>query len=150
MGNVRTALGMLSGMAVLAGSLCGADVAAAQMAPSLGPQQISGKILSVDPKAKRLKVEAEKVAGTLSTSQPMEFALAETTMIIEGTRTLQPEDLRVGTTVKIEYTAEQDKHVAQSISVQAPGGGTRSPESATAPQESERRQSTAPPSKPSR
>ncbi len=133
MGNIRAALGMLGALVVLVGSLCRAELAVAQVAQPVGMQQVSGRIQSVDPKAKLVKVEAEKAIGAVSTSQPMEFSLADTTVITEGVRMLRPEELRVGRNVQIEYTIEQGRHIAQLISVQAPNEGARLPEGAAAP-----------------
>ena len=92
--------------------------ASAQVMPSAGLQEISGKILSVDAGNRVLKLETAKLAGRMSTAKPMEFVLAFDATIRDGDRKIQPTDLWNGADVKISYKVEGGKHIAQSVTVQ--------------------------------
>lgn len=148
MDNSKAALAVLSGLTLLAGTLCGARLAAAQHVPSTGMQLVAGKILSIDPKAKLVKVESEEVVGSIPMSRRIEFVLADTTVITEGARRLQPQNLEVGTAVRVEYTSERGKHIARSISVQPAGESTLSPADSTVPAIEPREPGQAPPAQP--
>jgi len=95
----------------------GVSSVSAQLVPSVGMQEVSGKILSIDPATRVLRLEAEQSVGTLETTQLMEFLLAKQTIITEGVRTLQPTDLKTLTPVEVEYRIEGGKPVAHAINV---------------------------------
>ncbi len=112
----------------------------AQVAPSTGLQRVSGRILSVDPANRLLKLETEKPMGTVSTKKPMDFILSDRTIITDGMRNFQPAELRTGTEVQVKYSVEGGKHIAQSIIVEpsAQTGTPQKPEAAqSAPRGSE-------------
>lgn len=140
-------LGAASAIMAFANS---AHLVSAQVMPSAGLQQISGKILLVDSAKNIVKLEVEKHFGTTLMLQPIEFVLSAKTAISEGTQKLQPTDLRSGTKVQIEYQVEAGKNVAQTINVQKPteADTSENPEGAQAPSQGpERSQPKLPPSR---
>lgn len=146
----RSMVGVLTVGGLLVGLTGGAVGVWAQVMPSASLQQISGKVLLVDPAKNLLKVEAEPQAGSASKAQVMEFALTSDTAITEGARKLQPTELRMGAKVQVGYRIEGRKNIAQLISVQKPAqaGESTTPESTQAP--APEREGPQPPSPSSR
>lgn len=146
----RSVIGVLTAGGLLVGLTGGASGVWAQVMPSASLQQISGKVLLVDPAKNLLKVEAEPQGGSASKAQAMEFALTSDTTITEGARKLQATELRMGAKVQVGYRVEGSKNIAQLISVQKPAqaGESTTPEGTHAP--SPQRESPQPPSPSSR
>lgn len=124
-----------------------APLVLAQAMPSNGLQQISGKILSVDPANHFLKLQAEKSALTGMIAAPIGFTLSADTIITEGARKLQPSDLQTGAVVQVAYKIEGGRQIAQSIDVQQPasaGAEAKPEEGKSTSQETGRTQAPSP------
>lgn len=118
-------------------AMAGGTPVAAQMASS--PMRISGEITAIDTQKGfvKLRVQEEPVAqpqepGAAVSAHPTEFAVdAQTRIVAEGAPTTL-DHVEVGDQATVEYTTQEGRAVALSISIQEPPGATK-PEGAEEP-----------------
>jgi len=86
--------------------------ASAKPSPAIQLENFSGKIKSMDAKAKSIVVAGGKTEKT--------FVIDESTKITKEKDTVAPADLKAGLDVAVEAKKEGDKLIAATIKVSAP------------------------------